>query len=242
MKIPRSSVKGFMSKVLSIVWIAAGFIIAAVALTSCRPAEKAAATCSYAEDRALIEDLQSRYMFALDFGDLDSYVATFTEEGILDIGEGEWRGRDSIRHILASMPRRDNPPAAPGTPELHRSTGRHAIANIVLKIEGTHHFTPGRSVPVFAHQILVGSDIPDRISGRHGARLAYFVSHAPEVKMLKRPLGEILSFRNLLKLGAPLDDGAGNATQSKVYRKSNADRPTAHDNDWVPFPHTRPLV
>jgi hypothetical protein len=136
MKIPRTSVKGFMPKGLSIAWIAAGFIVAAVSLASCRPAEKAAGTCSYAEDRALIEDLQSRYIFALDFGDLDSYVATFTGDGILDIGEGEWRGRDSIRHILASMPRREDPPAAPGTPELHHSTGRHAIANIVLKIEG----------------------------------------------------------------------------------------------------------
>ena len=28
---------------------------------------------SYGEDRALIEDLQARYMFALDFGDVDTY-------------------------------------------------------------------------------------------------------------------------------------------------------------------------
>ncbi len=35
-------------------------------------------TSSYAEDRAAIEDLQARYLFALDFHDPDLYVSTFT--------------------------------------------------------------------------------------------------------------------------------------------------------------------
>jgi len=34
------------------------------------------ATSSYAEDRAAIEDLQARYLFALDFHDPDLYVST----------------------------------------------------------------------------------------------------------------------------------------------------------------------
>jgi hypothetical protein len=41
---------------------------------------------SYAEDRAAIEDLQARYLFALDFHDPDLYVSTFTPDGILDYG------------------------------------------------------------------------------------------------------------------------------------------------------------
>ena len=90
----------------------------------------------YAEDRALIEDLQARYMFALDYGDLDKYIATFTEDGILDIGEGEWQGRDTIKQILASIPEQEEPPTDPERPELHAATGRHNITNIVLKIEG----------------------------------------------------------------------------------------------------------
>jgi len=44
---------------------------------------------SYAEDRAKIEDLQARYMFALDFGDAETYAATFAEDGVLDFGMGE---------------------------------------------------------------------------------------------------------------------------------------------------------
>ena len=39
---------------------------------------------SYAEDRAAIEDLQARYLFALDFHDPDLYVSTFTEDGVFD--------------------------------------------------------------------------------------------------------------------------------------------------------------
>jgi len=46
---------------------------------------QARAVSSYAEDRAAIEDLQARYLFALDFHDPDLYVSTFTEDGVLDI-------------------------------------------------------------------------------------------------------------------------------------------------------------
>ena len=54
-----------------------------VFLMACAIAD--AKVSSYAEDRAQIEDLQARYMFALDFRDLDKYASTFTEDGILDI-------------------------------------------------------------------------------------------------------------------------------------------------------------
>ena len=89
----------------------------------------------YAAERALIEDLQARYMFALDFGDIDKYVTTFTEDGVLDIGEGEWRGRETIRNRLLAIPRREEP-TAPRAPKLRPASGRHNITNIVLKIEG----------------------------------------------------------------------------------------------------------
>ena len=49
---------------------------------------------SYAEDRALIEDLQARYMFALDNGDVPTYLSTFTKDGVLDIGDGPIKGQD----------------------------------------------------------------------------------------------------------------------------------------------------
>jgi 3-phenylpropionate/cinnamic acid dioxygenase small subunit len=91
------------------------------------------AKASYAEDRTLIEDLQARYMFALDFKDVDKYLATFTEDGVLDIGTGEIKGHEAIRKIISGMP---SSQAAKEDPKLRPATGRHNITNIVLKIDG----------------------------------------------------------------------------------------------------------
>src|SRR6516165_11085897 len=59
---------------------------------------------SYAEDRAAIEDLQARYLFALDFHDPDLYVSTFTEDGVLDYVSGEVKGRQESKDVIARMP------------------------------------------------------------------------------------------------------------------------------------------
>jgi hypothetical protein len=52
---------------------------------------------SYAEDRAAIEDLQGRYLSALDFHDPDLYVSTFTPDGVLDYAESGSDGGASTR-------------------------------------------------------------------------------------------------------------------------------------------------
>ena len=93
---------------------------------------------SYAEDRAQIEDLQARYMFALDFGDLDTYVSTFTEDGILDIIGSKWQGRENIKKELGAMSagREKDKPATEDEKKLYPATGRHNITNIVIKVNG----------------------------------------------------------------------------------------------------------
>jgi SnoaL-like domain len=85
---------------------------------------------SYGEDRAVIEDLQARYLFALDFHDPDLYVSTFTPDGVLDYGSGEVKGREAIKEVIARMPK----PAA--TPGLRAAAARHNISNIVIKVDG----------------------------------------------------------------------------------------------------------
>ena len=95
---------------------------------------------SYAEDRALIEDLQARYLFALDFGDVDTYVSTFTEDGVLDIVGMKWEGREEIRKIIESMsqdaPEGEAKPAPKEEQGPYPATGRLNITNIVIKIDG----------------------------------------------------------------------------------------------------------
>ena len=94
----------------------------------------------YAEDRAQIEDLQARYMFALDFSDADAYLSTFTEDGILDIIGMKWEGRENIREIFARMPpassEGEEQPAAEEGQGTYPATGRHNITNIVVKVDG----------------------------------------------------------------------------------------------------------
>jgi 3-phenylpropionate/cinnamic acid dioxygenase small subunit len=99
-------------------------------------ASSAFAQESHAEDRARIEDLQARYMFALDFGDHDAYAATFAEDGVLDFGMGKTVGRKAIRDLIASLPRGDKVTKAEDGTRLRPAAGRHNITNIVLEIEG----------------------------------------------------------------------------------------------------------
>jgi uncharacterized protein (TIGR02246 family) len=91
---------------------------------------------SYAEDRAKIEDLQARYLFALDFRDPDAYAATFTEDGVLDYGAGKIQGRAAIREMVARMRANDERQRTEDTSGLRPAAGRHNIANVVLEIDG----------------------------------------------------------------------------------------------------------
>jgi len=116
-----------------------------------------AADSSYAEDRSAIEDLQARYLFALDFRDPDLYVTTFTEDGVLDVGSGEIRGRKAIRDVIAKMP---NPQTATAS-GLRPAVGRHNISNIVLKVNGNK--AVGRS-----YWFHYGNDNPQRSAALTG--------------------------------------------------------------------------
>ena len=122
-----------MRKLIGIIIVA----IAAVPLIltiSCKPAVNNAV--NYAEDRAEIEDLQARYLFALDNFDMDTYVSTFTEDGVLDIIAYQAKGRAEIRKKLEEARPVFDQTASKAPQGPYRATGRHNITNIVLKING----------------------------------------------------------------------------------------------------------
>lgn len=110
---------------------------------------------SYAEDRAMIEDLQARYLFALDFRDAEAYAATFTEDGILDYGAGEIEGRDAIREMIAGMRRNAEAEGAEDSTGLRPAAGRHNVTNVVLEVEGDRALGT-------AYWFHVGNDNPER--------------------------------------------------------------------------------
>jgi ketosteroid isomerase-like protein len=114
---------------------------------------------NYAEDRARIEDLQARYLFALDFRDPDAYAETFTEDGVLDYGAGELKGRDAIRDMVAGMRASASEQAAADDSGLRPAAGRHNIANIVIEVNGdtavstSYWFQMGNANPERAAQL-----------------------------------------------------------------------------------------
>jgi hypothetical protein len=94
------------------------------------------AFAGYGDDRAMIEDLQARYLFAFDWNDAQGYSGTFTEDGILDYGGGEIKGRKAIAGFI-EQGAASRAQARAATPAGERpSVGRHIISNIVVKIDG----------------------------------------------------------------------------------------------------------
>ena len=93
------------------------------------------AAIQYAADRAEIEDLQARYMFALDWQDGAAYASTFAEDGVLDWAGGIVQGRAAIAEEVAGMRAvfaRKEAADAPRRP----ARLRHFITNVTLKIDG----------------------------------------------------------------------------------------------------------
>jgi hypothetical protein len=139
--------------------LAGAVAVVALAVTAC----SSGSTSSYGDDRAHIEDLQARYLFAMDFGDADSYAATFAPDGILDFGQGEIKGREAISKFIVDGRKRTEEARA-NTPEGERpSVGRHIINNMVITVDGDKahsdaywtHMTSGKdgrgTVDFFGH-------------------------------------------------------------------------------------------
>ncbi len=89
----------------------------------------------YARDRAEIEDLQARYLFAFDWQDGEAYASTFTEDGILDFAGGVIKGRAAIQEEIETfgiMLDKRNAALLPERP----ARLRHYISNVIIKVEG----------------------------------------------------------------------------------------------------------
>lgn len=78
--------------------------LAALSLVAMAPAPALAQpdyAPSYGQDRAEIEDLMARYLFAIDYHDWDAYVATFAEDAELEFASGTYKGHEAIREAVA---------------------------------------------------------------------------------------------------------------------------------------------
>ncbi|MBI2993082.1 MAG: nuclear transport factor 2 family protein [Gammaproteobacteria bacterium] len=138
------------ARVLRNIGAAAGSLLFATAIA----AEPAYAP-GYAEDRAMIEDLQARYAFALDFRDADTYASMFTEDGVLDWARGVVTGREAIRALISTLPSRAGFAAVADAPGLRPAAARHHIVNQAIRIEGNR-------ATARAYWFQFGNDNPER--------------------------------------------------------------------------------
>lgn len=92
-----------------------------------------------ARDRAEIRDLMGRYLFAMDWHDVDAYAGCFTEDGVLDYAMARLEGREAIRQgalkfreAVGELFTRED-----GSPALLR----HVLDHIVIRVEGDAAWT-----------------------------------------------------------------------------------------------------
>ena len=96
---------------------------------------------SYAEDRAAIEDLMARYLFAMDWNDYDTYADCFTEDGELDYAMGTTRGREAIRAEAKRF--KDNVGQLFVDSDGNPAKLRHVVAHKAIRIEGDRAWNTG---------------------------------------------------------------------------------------------------
>ena len=89
---------------------------------------------SYAEDRALIENMSNHYMVAVDAGDIETVMDTWAEDGVLDWVGGVEHGKAEIRAAMSGFGA-----LLAGTVPLdaeERRRTRHQIVNHVINVTG----------------------------------------------------------------------------------------------------------
>ena len=94
---------------------------------------------SYARDRAEIEDLLSRYLFAMDYNDFDTYGDTFTEDGTLEFARGSVTGREEIKAAAKGF--KEAVGAIYVDVDGKPAVLRHVLAHTAIRIEGDRAWT-----------------------------------------------------------------------------------------------------
>jgi hypothetical protein len=113
--------------------------VAALALAMPLPAAAQANaptySATYAVDRAEIEDLMARYLFAIDYFDWDAYMATFAPDAELEFASGTYRGQDEIRTAVTRFS--EGIGRFYATEDGQPAKLRHVVLQSAIRVEGT---------------------------------------------------------------------------------------------------------
>ncbi|MFC3100125.1 nuclear transport factor 2 family protein [Altererythrobacter lauratis] len=89
---------------------------------------------TYAQDRAEIEDLMARYLFAIDYFDWDAYMATFAPDAELEFASGTYRGQAQIREAVTRFS--ENIGRFYHTEDGQPAKLRHVVLQSAVRVEG----------------------------------------------------------------------------------------------------------
>lgn len=86
------------------------------------------------DERAAIEDLAYRYIFALDWRDSDAYANTFTQDGRLSSAAGIAEGRPAIRQVVQSIRDRELAALPEGSDGQGTGHNQHFVTSMVIEV------------------------------------------------------------------------------------------------------------
>ena len=139
------------------------------ALLSC---VSASALASYADDRAEIENLSNRYMVAVDAGDIETVMATWADDGVLEWVGGVENGKAAIRKAMSNFG--GARPVSIPEGATSRPRTRHQIINHVIDVNGNsaktiaYWFAFTNNTPQKDVQILYFGHYEDELVKRDG--------------------------------------------------------------------------
>jgi hypothetical protein len=93
----------------------------------------------YARDRAEIEDLMARYLFALDYNDLDSFIEMFTADAEFEFARGTAYGKADILETVRGFKQRIGQIYT--DVDGNSAILRHVLAQTAVRVEGDRAWT-----------------------------------------------------------------------------------------------------
>ena len=87
-----------------------------------------------AQERADIEQLAYKYVFALDWRDPEAYAAAFAPDGVLNYGGGQAVGREQIAGVIKTMRDREMARLKEGETGQGNGHGKHFISSMVIEV------------------------------------------------------------------------------------------------------------
>jgi hypothetical protein len=114
--------------------VRASRLILAITVAALAQSAPALARNPTAQERADIENLAYRYVFALDWRDPQAYAATFAPDGVLTYGGGEARGREAIAKMVQGMRDREMANLKPGETGQGSAHAQHFISSMVIDV------------------------------------------------------------------------------------------------------------